>query len=114
MIGKHSKRRILPRPGCTLGFGGIRNPFAASSQRIHTAEPDWMRVKHAGAWRRYTDLGGSGLGLAIARRLVEAHGGVITATSRVGGGATIRLVLPLRQQGEKPGTRGGEKAGGPI
>lgn len=40
------------------------------------------------------DSGGSGLGLAIARRLVERHGGVITATSTVGKGTTIRVTLP--------------------
>jgi two-component system sensor histidine kinase BaeS len=44
------------------------------------------------------DSGGSGLGLAIARRLVEAHGGVITATSRVGHGTTIRITLPVAEE----------------
>ena len=38
--------------------------------------------------------GGAGLGLAITRRLVEAHGGRITAESPPGGGATIRFTVP--------------------
>jgi two-component system, OmpR family, sensor histidine kinase BaeS len=41
------------------------------------------------------DSGGSGLGLAIARRLVERHGGTVTATSTVGKGTTVRVTLPV-------------------
>ena len=38
--------------------------------------------------------GGTGLGLAIVRHLVDAHGGRIEATSSVGRGTTIRVLLP--------------------
>jgi signal transduction histidine kinase len=42
------------------------------------------------------DAGGTGLGLAIAKRLVEAHGGAIEASSPATGGTTIRLEIPTR------------------
>jgi signal transduction histidine kinase len=37
---------------------------------------------------------GTGLGLAIVRRLVEAHGGEVTASNRPGGGASFEIRLP--------------------
>lgn len=37
---------------------------------------------------------GSGLGLAIAKQLVRAHGGTISAASRLGGGTDIIIDLP--------------------
>ena len=42
------------------------------------------------------DAGGTGLGLAIAKRLVEAHGGSIEASSTSAGGTTIRFAIPAR------------------
>ncbi|HVA22428.1 MAG TPA: sensor histidine kinase, partial [Candidatus Micrarchaeia archaeon] len=39
-------------------------------------------------------VAGSGLGLAIVRRVVEAHGGEVSATVAAGGGAELVVQLP--------------------
>ncbi len=44
---------------------------------------------------RNSETGGSGLGLAICKALVEHHGGRISALETSGGGATMRVELPL-------------------
>jgi two-component system phosphate regulon sensor histidine kinase PhoR len=43
---------------------------------------------------RSRDEGGTGLGLAIVRHLVEAHGGTVSASSRVGQGTEVSIYLP--------------------
>jgi signal transduction histidine kinase len=43
---------------------------------------------------RSRDEGGTGLGLAIVRHLVEAHGGTVSASSRVGQGTEVSIFLP--------------------
>ena len=42
-------------------------------------------------------IGGTGIGLASAQRIVESHGGTLSAQSRPGKGSTFTLRLPVRQ-----------------
>ena len=43
--------------------------------------------------------GGFGVGLAIAERAVHLHQGVISISNRVGGGLTVRMILPAARPG---------------
>lgn len=45
------------------------------------------------------EYGGTGLGLAVVQRIVDRHGGRISASARARGGACFRVELPAHQPG---------------
>ena len=45
---------------------------------------------------------GTGLGLAISRQIVEAHGGAIACSTRLGEGTRFTIVLPLDEASKRP------------
>ncbi len=47
---------------------------------------------------------GTGLGLAVVTRIVEDHGGLLYLEDRQGGGARVRIVLPLETTNASAGT----------
>jgi signal transduction histidine kinase len=64
----------------------------ASNDLPHIFERFWRADL---ARTRTGERPGSGLGLAITKWIAEAHGGSIAASSRLGRGTTVTVVLPL-------------------
>jgi two-component system OmpR family sensor kinase len=63
---------------------------------------------------RTRETGGSGLGLAIVAAIVGSHGGSVRVEPTDGGGATLVVALPVRDEdSESPGTefKGAEFSG---
>jgi len=91
-------RARLPGAGVALAFEvkdtGIGIPedkLASVFERFTQAETKASRGR-----------GGTGLGLSISRRLAELMDGTLTLDSKVGGGTTVRLLVPLVAASEPP------------
>lgn len=67
-----------------------RGPGIPEEDRVRVFDK-FYRVQRPGS------VSGTGLGLSICKGIVEAHGGDIRAEGRPGGGARIRLTLPLAE-----------------
>ena len=94
---RHRRRPPGGRRNCRLQ----RRPTPGRGSRPEDLPNIFERFYRADLSRARA-TGGSGLGLTIARRFVEAHGGTITATSRLGQGSTFTVTLPIVTQVRRP------------
>jgi len=85
------------------GAGGVR--LEVSDTGIGIAPENLPRIFEP-FWQAENAMSrtqeGAGLGLSICRRLVELHGGRLTAESRPGAGTTMSIWLPLRAEAPAP------------
>lgn len=91
---RHSPTGSEIRMTCTVADGGLTLSIADPGPGVPAG--DLERIFEPFVRSEATQTGnGYGLGLAIARRVVNAHGGHISAHNRDGGGLEIRIELPL-------------------
>lgn len=80
--------------------GSVTVGLAASSEELQLRVDDSGPGLSPEVQRRLfeplftTRANGTGLGLALCRRIVEKHGGTISAANRAGGGASFRATFP--------------------
>jgi signal transduction histidine kinase len=81
--------------GCRSAAAKVQLWVSDTGRGIQSADQERVfdRFYRVDAGRSRSD-GGSGLGLAICRAIVEAHGGTITLTSRIGHGTRVEVALP--------------------
>ena len=86
--------------------GEQRPPFAGPGVRACVEDqgggigPDALRTLFEPFFT--TKPGGTGLGLYISHDIVKRHGGALTVTSELGGGAAFTVELPLEPNGGQP------------
>ena len=91
-----------------LGLG--RHPdnvtFAVRDTGIGISAADFPHIFER-FWRadrvrsRMSERGGFGLGLAISQWIAQAHGGTLTASSRLGRGSLFTVTLPILNDGQR-------------
>jgi signal transduction histidine kinase len=110
----------------TPGGGDVRVSYRTVGQRttvtvadsgpgIPAADlPHLFTPLYRGESSRNRRTGGAGLGLTIAKRIVEAHGGDLTAGNAPNGGAIFRVTLPAPAEPNPPGISRLEPAPAPA
>ncbi|MFP2911080.1 ATP-binding protein [Pyxidicoccus sp. 3LFB2] len=82
--------------GGTLTVRTLRDGAGVAMEVEDTGEGMDARTRERAFDDFYTTkASGSGLGLAFVRRVVEAHGGEVSLTSREGHGTVVRMRLPV-------------------
>jgi signal transduction histidine kinase len=80
------------QPGGTCRISVVDNGIGFDEKYLDRVFTIFQRLHGRG------DYEGTGIGLAICRKIVERHGGNITARSKPGEGATFIVTMPLLQK----------------
>ena len=96
MAGESVKNRLLSIATSLAGDGMVQVEVSDRGHGIAAGDLEHIFVPF------YTTKGkGLGLGLSVCRRIIEAHGGQLTASNNTNGGACFRFTLPVCS-GEAP------------
>jgi PAS domain S-box-containing protein len=99
---RHPERPVVVRLGSSNGDGALAtititdNGIGFESEYAEKIFRLYERL-HSRA-----EYDGSGIGLSICRKIVERHGGTISATGIAGEGATFAVTLPVTQAATEP------------
>jgi signal transduction histidine kinase len=93
---EHGRQRRRPEVWITVSDHGDGIPAA---ELPHIFEP-FYRGSDAVA----RQIHGNGLGLSLVRRIVAAHGGRVTVTTRAGSGSSFTIALPSAEPDPGPST----------
>ena len=103
--GGHVEMTLSMRNNNEIGFA-VRDTGVgiAAADLPHIFDRFWradkVRSRRAQDGSVSTERGGFGLGLAIAQWIAQAHGGSLTAQSRLGRGSIFTVLLPIAFDGE--------------
>ena len=98
--GGHVEITLSLRNNNEIGFS-VRDTGVgiAAADLPHVFDRFWRadraRSRRGGDTRGIVERTGFGLGLAISQWIAQAHGGTLTAQSRLGRGSTFTLLLPI-------------------
>ncbi|MBA3393915.1 MAG: PAS domain-containing protein [Deltaproteobacteria bacterium] len=90
IMGLDADGRARPAAGCRISVSD--NGIGFDEKYLDRVFTIFQRLHGRGVYE------GTGIGLAICRRIVERHGGSITATSKPGEGSTFSFTLPIAQR----------------
>ena len=93
--GNMAPQRMLAIHVTDTGVGIDENDLPRVFERFFKVDRARTREVEDATLPEARAAAGTGLGLAIARHLVELHGGIIWAESRVGRGSVFSFTLPL-------------------
>ena len=104
--GGHVEITLSVRNNNEIGFT-VRDTGVgiAAADLPHIFDRFWRadKVRSRRPVEGVAERGGFGLGLAIAQWIAQAHGGTLTAQSRLGRGSTFTVLLPIAASGVETG-----------